>query len=128
MKSLTINFGHLEMALATIAIFLMFPAAKTPYQVAVLCFLVLVYVAIKNSAGVAPILNMGRQCLQLKRQRKVLAVLLEDKPKAVAVMDREIKEFENILLKGFWKQLFRSAFYSTLCFYALYQLLNVLLS
>lgn len=128
MKSLTINLGLIEMTLVTIATFLMFPTAKSSYQVAVLCFLVLVYAAIKSSASMAPILSMGRQCVQLKRQRKVLAVLLEDKSKAVAVMDREIKEFEDILLKGFWKQFSRSAFYSTLCFYALYQLLKVLLS
>ncbi len=54
MKSLTINFGHIEIALATIAIFLIFPTAKTPYQVSVLCFLVLIYVAIKSSAAVQP--------------------------------------------------------------------------
>ena len=128
MKSLTINFGLIEMALVTVAIFLMFPVAKTPYQAAVLCFLVLVYVAIKSSAAVQPVLSMGRHFNQLKRQRQVVAVLCEDKPRAIDAMDREIKEFEDILLKELWKQLARSSFYTVLCFYALYQLLKVLFS
>jgi hypothetical protein len=128
MKNITINFGLIEMAFATIAVFLMFPSAKTPYQVAVLCFLVLVYVAIKNYAAVQPQLSLGRYFAHLKRQRKILAVLCENKPSAIVVMDREIEEVEEVLLKEFWKQLARSVFCSTLCLYALYQLLKVLLS
>ena len=128
MKSLTINFGHIEIALATIAIFLIFPTAKTPYQVSVLCFLVLVYVAIKNYAAVQPQLSLGRYCAHLKRQRQIMAVLYEDKPSAIAVMDREIEKLEEVILKEFWKQFARSSFYAVLCFYALYQLLKVLFS
>ena len=52
MQSLMINFGHIEIALASIAIFLIFPTAKMPYQVSVSCFLALVYVDIKNYAAV----------------------------------------------------------------------------
>ena len=48
-----------------------------------------------------------------------MAVLYEDKPSAIAVMDREIEKLEEVILRELWKQFVRSSFYAVLCIYAL---------